>query len=555
MKRLLPYILVILLSLPTVISLMRPGYFPMHDDLQAVRVFGMTECFKEFQIPCRWVADMGYGYGYPQFNYYGPLPYYLMSLINLLGVGIFDSVKIGFALSLVLGNLTMFALAKKIFGSTASALLSAFVYAYVPYRASDLYSRGAMGESWAFVFMPLILLGIKRLVEKPNVKSLALTGVFWGLLMATHNVTTLIFTPFALLWGVLLFIQKEGDLVKKIFASVKWLSLSVLWGSALSAFFMIPVVFEKQFAHTESMIGGYFDYRAHFISFKQLFFTSFWGYGSSEIGPTDDLSFFFSPILLLLVVLTLLIVIRRFFQKRLKLSSQIMLLLVFGLFAAFMAHEKSSFVWSLASPLIYLQFPWRFLVLANFFFALAIGYSLKGVQKNIANWILVAITIVLFVFSVSFFRPLRWLNLSEQEKFSGNFFDRQMTISIFDYLPTSANTPPNAPAPVLPTSSVKESSVTNYISTATHLSFDFETMKDATLRLNRLYFPGWEVRVNGKRSDVSYGSDGIMFLSLAPGKFNIEAGLKDTPVRMLSNTISFIAIISTVVVLKRKTHE
>ena len=63
MKRLLPYILVILLSLPTVISLMRPGYFPMHDDLQAVRVFGMTECFKEFQIPCRWVADMGYGYG------------------------------------------------------------------------------------------------------------------------------------------------------------------------------------------------------------------------------------------------------------------------------------------------------------------------------------------------------------------------------------------------------------------------------------------------------------------------------------------------------------
>ena len=553
MKRLLPYLLVILLSLPTAISLMRPGYFPMHDDLQAVRVYGMTECFKELQIPCRWVSDMGYGYGYPQFNYYGPLPYYLMSLFNLLGVGIFDSVKIGFALSLILGNLTMFALAKAIFGNTTSALLTAVVYAYIPYRASDLYSRGAMGESWAFVLMPLILLGIKKLSDKTNIRHLALTGVFFGLLMATHNVTTMIFTPFALLYGGLLFLQKNGGtIISKGLQSIKWLSASVLWGTALSAFFFLPVIFEKQFAHTESMIGGYFDYRAHFITLKQLFLTSFWAYGSSEIGPTDDLSFFFSPILLLLLSITVILIIRRIIQRNYKEIIPISLLLLFGLFATFMAHEKSSFIWSLASPLIFLQFPWRFLVLANFFFTLAIGFLIKDVKSSLSTPLLVSIVALIFLFSASFFRPVRWLNLTEQEKFSGNFFDRQMTISIFDYLPTSSDTPPNAPAPVLPTSSVRESSVTDYISTAAHLSFNYETQKAATLKLNRLYFPGWEVKVNGKKTFVSYGSDGNMFLALTPGKFKIEANLKDTPVRVIGNLISLLTIVVTILILRKK---
>jgi len=554
MKRLLPYLLVILLSLPTVISLFRPGYFPMHDDLQAIRIYGMTECFKELQVPCRWVADMGYGYGYPQFNYYGPLPYYLMSLFNLFGVGIFDSVKVGFALSLILGNLTMFALAKAVFGNATSALLSALVYAYIPYRASDLYSRGAMGESWAFVFIPLILLKIKNLADNQNLKNLCLTGFSFALLIATHNVTTLIFTPFALLWGGLLFMQKRGFTISKIMSSAKWLISSVLWGSALSAFFLLPVIFEKRFAHTESMIGGYFDYRAHFITLKQLFLTSFWGYGSSEIGPTDDLSFFFSPLLLLLLSVTVLLIIKNLIHRQYKAVLQTGLLLLFGLITTFMSHEKSSFIWTLASPLIYLQFPWRFLVLANFFFALSIGFIFRGVGKSTAVPVLTAVFALLLLFSVSFFSPVRWLSLTEQEKFSGNLFDRQMTISIFDYLPTSAVIPPQTSAPILPTSPLRESSITDYKTTATKLSFGFETQKETILKLNRLYFPGWEVRVDGKKTKVNYGSDGIMYLSLPAGKYQIEASLRDTPVRMIGNLVSLLALGISLIIIK-KPHE
>ena len=93
---------------------------------------------------------MGFGYGYPQFQYYGPLPYYFMGGLSLLGLDYLTVVKIGFMAALLLGNITMFFLGNYLYGPWGG-LLSSLAYAYLPFRSSDVYSRGAMGESWAFV--------------------------------------------------------------------------------------------------------------------------------------------------------------------------------------------------------------------------------------------------------------------------------------------------------------------------------------------------------------------------------------------------------------------
>ena len=53
-------------------------YFTHHDDVQVIRLYEMDKCFKDYQIPCRWVPDLGGLYGYPIFNYYAPFPYYVM---------------------------------------------------------------------------------------------------------------------------------------------------------------------------------------------------------------------------------------------------------------------------------------------------------------------------------------------------------------------------------------------------------------------------------------------------------------------------------------------
>ena len=68
-------VLLLVLIIPTFSFLIKPGlYWNMHDDMQLVRQLEMDKCLKDGQIPCRWTPDLGYGYGYPLFNFYPPLP-------------------------------------------------------------------------------------------------------------------------------------------------------------------------------------------------------------------------------------------------------------------------------------------------------------------------------------------------------------------------------------------------------------------------------------------------------------------------------------------------
>ena len=78
-KKLIPFVLVIILSYWTVKPLFISGYFPMHDDTQPARVFAMSQELKRGVFPVRLVDYLGYGFGYPLFNFYAPLPYYLGS--------------------------------------------------------------------------------------------------------------------------------------------------------------------------------------------------------------------------------------------------------------------------------------------------------------------------------------------------------------------------------------------------------------------------------------------------------------------------------------------
>jgi len=110
MKRFLPVILFLLLALPAVKDLLIPAYFSMHDDLQILRLQQLDTCLKSGQIPCRWIPDAGFGYGYPMFNYYPPLPFYLAEAFHLVGLNYFWSVKIVFLLSFLLPSLFIYLL-------------------------------------------------------------------------------------------------------------------------------------------------------------------------------------------------------------------------------------------------------------------------------------------------------------------------------------------------------------------------------------------------------------------------------------------------------------
>lgn len=549
-------VLILLISLPTFWSLLRPGYFPMHDDMQVMRVYEMTKCFKDWQIPCRWVPDMGYGFGYPQFNYYGPLPYYVMTFSHLLGFGYIDATKFGVILALILGNLSMFYLAKYLFGKYGG-YLSTLVYAYAPYRASDIYSRGAMGESWGFVFFPLITLFLKKTIDKPNLKNALLLSLGIAGLLISHNVSTVVFLPFITILTLILLVLKNGLSLQKYLNQLKHLALGGILAICFSAFFFLPVLFERKFVHIESMIGGYFDYRAHFVSLSQLFVSNFWGYGSSVIGIHDDLAFFHGSLLMSLVLVSGLICLINLFKKTYIQQSIIAFSTIgLALMSTFMVHEKSSFIWSTFPSLAYLQFPWRYLVASNFFFPLSIGIVMLNLKLT-RQKILMSIMVPAFLLiNGSFFFPKSWINITDYEKLNGYLWDKQKTISIFDYLPKSSEFPPVFPAFIFPKSTTKEISYLNYLHGSNWFKLKTVSMSPAQITLPQLDFPGWKVYINSKL--VVHQSDeklGYIIFSVPSGENDIYVKLTDTPIRLFGNILSIMTVILSIYFVFRKNKE
>jgi len=172
-KKILPWVIVLVLTLPIIWPLFHNGYFPMHDDTQPTRVFEMAKALKDGQFPVRWVSDLGYGFGYPIFNFYAPLPYYFGALWIVIEISALTATKMMFGMGIILSGLTMYLLAKKLWG-IMGGIVSAVFYLYAPYHAVQIYVRGAVGEYWAYGFLPLIfklLLAISKTIYYSKFKT------------------------------------------------------------------------------------------------------------------------------------------------------------------------------------------------------------------------------------------------------------------------------------------------------------------------------------------------------------------------------------------------
>lgn len=537
-------LLVIILTIPLFSNLLRPGFFPMQDDLQAFRVHQMVKCLKDFQIPCRWIPDMGYQYGYPQFNFYPPSVFYLGGILNLLGIQVIDTVKILFILGFVLSALTMFLFLKTMLGEWP-AFVGAMLYSWVPYKAVEVYVRGSLSEFWAFVFFPLIFWSSLQLIRLGKLKYALFLALSIGLLLTTHNLMSFIFLPIFGIWAF------SVTVIWKKWLEFPKVVLGSLLGLGLAAFFILPVIFEGKFVHLETLTGGYFDWRQHFVDLNQLFLSNHFGYGSSYLGPDDDLALSTGIVQWVLGVLAAILALL-FLKKERKISTIVLVLVAVELIVLFLMHQKSSIIWETIPYFSWLQFPWRFLSDSTFILSLLGALAIYITKRfNEKFGIILGITVILslFLLYVSFFQPKAWLEISDADKFSGEYWEKQLTISIFDYLPIYAKLPPNKKAPDLPDILDGEVKIINYKKGSNYQTGEIDVKKEATIRLPLFDFPGMQVTVDQKK--ISHANDdcrneeyclGLITFNILDGRHTIKAELKDTPVRSISNIITIISI-------------
>lgn len=554
------FLLVLFVFMASRTLIFQSGYFNMHDDLQMMRQLEMEKCFLDGQIPCRWVPDMGYGYGFPLFNFYPPLPYLTGEIFRLFGFSFVTTVKLIFSLSFLISGITMFYLSKEFFGKWGGFISSVF-YVWAPYHSVDIYVRGAMNEGWALAWFPLILLsGYKLITErKKPFGPMIMLSLSWTALLLSHNLMVLIFTPVFFVWCLFFWIKQ-----KKAKQILQFL-ISGVMALIFAAFFTLPAMLEQKLVHVDTLIKGYYEYIAHFASIKQLLVSRFWGYGPSVWGINDGMPYqlgYLHWVMSLLVVFFALLNI-----KKIKKVETFHYVIFFGAavgwFAAFMAHQNSTFIWQKIAPMAFVQFPWRFLTLSIFGLSFAAGGIFTFLPKAFVKYYLVLTIVVLLGLNWSYFLPQggKMGALTDDQKFTGVAWDLQRTAGIFDYLPNTAQNNPKDPAGPLAQVVNGQAEVSGLLQGTNWAKFQIDAKSESLVKINIFMFPNWEAKVDGQLSEIFVPESekyGTMYLKVSQGKHSVELFLKNTSIRTISNYISFIGwliLLPTAIAFRKKINE
>lgn len=540
-------LLLLSLTLPAWWYLLRPGYFSMHDDLQIMRLFQMDKCLTDGQIPCRYSPDMVWGYGQAMFNYYSAFPYYLGTVFTKFFLSYIMAAKLLFLLALMGAGIGMYLLAREFWGEKG-ALFSALLYVYAPYHALDIYVRGALAESFALMLLPFVWHGFYLLSQKRRWKYLLYTSIAFGLMLMTHNISLVLAAPFTALWVIYLLFKAKNARLLIDYMFVGAISLS------LASFFILPAFFERNLIQANLFINNYYDFHAHFLSLRQLFFERTWGFGGSVFGPQDGMSFQIGWVHTASCLLAALVSWRLWKQAKAKFFL-VWFLLIMLAGATFMTHGRSNFVWEAFPLLEFVQFPWRFLGLSIFFVSL-LGGSLFALKMP--RFLLPVLIFLLVALNYNYFRGEHYYSHeTDATKLTGKNLVEQKMAAVLDYLPQTAATNPKAMAPSHALVLRGEAETLNFSKKSNYFFFDAKVYQAAQIAVPVIYFPGWTVYSEDQRLEIIPTPDlGLVSVNLEPGTYMIRGFFEETPFRVFCNMLtaltSIFLLLATIWVQEKK---
>ncbi len=161
---------------------------------------------------------------------------YIPALLRIMGVGIGMSMTIFLTLCNVLSYIFMFLCVKKISTSSVGASIAACFYVLSSYRLDNIFTRFALGEVQAYVFWPLILLGLYDFIfgdfRKPYILGIGFIGM-----ILSHTISTAIALGICVLIS-LVFLHRLWKKPRKFLTLL--LTVSLVLG--ITAFYWIPLL-------------------------------------------------------------------------------------------------------------------------------------------------------------------------------------------------------------------------------------------------------------------------------------------------------------------------
>jgi uncharacterized membrane protein len=519
----------------------------MHDDAQVARVIVMAHALRHGQFPVRIVADLGYGFGYPIFNFYGPLPYYIGGILHVLGIDALTATKIMIGIGVVIGSVSMYVCSSSIFG-TLGGLFSTVLFTYFPYRAVQLYVRGAIGELWATSFLPLVLFGLILVSQKgKRIKGILIVGLSLSAVILSHTVFGYIVSGGIIFVAVALFVVSlcwRKEAIRSL--SLSLILLSVI-AFGITAFFWLPALFEMSYTNVGKVIGNTADYKDHFICPIQLW-DSPWGYGGSAPGCFDGVSFKLGKLHILFFIGALLFWL--FSKNREKRINVIMTgtTVLSGLFV-FLTLQISQNVWSYVPFSSFVQYPWRLLGPIGICIALMCGYLFYKKTSIISIVLILIFGGSIVCINMKLFSP-QYLYNKPIESYGSVEELRWRASKVSDeYLPKDIKIPEMASQVVTDRVTGNEfTKVVKISETETQGTYEIEAEKSQELKLNMAFFPGWTYSINGIQVKPKVVR-GQPYMILSSGISLLDMRFSDTSQRRIGNGLTAMTIVGIIVML------
>ncbi len=541
-KKRLSYLLILmLLSIPPIVSIFRPGTYESGDiNIHITRLMSFYKALKEGVFIPIWGGELNSTYGYAIFEFIYPLPYYAASLFHLIGFSFLGSIKLLLISSFIGSGVAMFYWLKNHM-SEKSAMLGSIFYLYAPYHLVDMHFRSNIGEMLTFVFLPLTLYLIDKQINKKGFRQIFITALSYAFLVLSHPGLAILGS--GLIFVYILYIQRTKN-PKVILKSVAPLLLGLLF----SAFYWIPANLESKYILADVKYSS-----LQFLSISELIYSK-WRYGLLFQGPKGELSFLIGYGHWLAVLFAIYLIIYKK-SRNLFLLFFVMLLSIY----IFLLLKNSKLIWESFSILRSMRLTYRALTIVALLTSTIAGLTTEKFKNKIVFIILIVIAISTSI--------LNWGNRRNLPDVKDSQLALQLPYSserdgCYALLLKEEETDDRCqyivPASHIEAINGKLNVLEEYRITNIH-SYKVDVNNKTLIKENTSYFPGWKVYDNGVETPIKYDNKdypGIITFNLDPGIHNLKLTFVDSNIRKYSLLLSELAFCISlfIIVLPNKKH-
>src|SRR4030042_6050592 len=538
-------------------------YYTHDFDHHIARSYDAIKTIMEGYFPLRWAGSLNYFCGVPIFNFFYPLLYYLVIILEFVTNRVILPLKIISFLTLPISAVFFYLWMKNEIRDKIASFTASILYLFAPYRFSLIFVRGSP-EYLAYAIFPIYLFLFSVLLKSESKKKYFLsfiTSLVGGLLTISHNFTVMFMMPIVL--GYLIY-KLYSQKIKIIGKQSLLIFATLISSFGIGAFFIGPALLEEKF--TKIGIVDIVKYTEHFPELWQLI-RSKWGYFYSAPGTVNDnISFMlgYAQGALLGFVLIFLIYQLYLNKNRIKyyFAKNLWLIILFflSIFTIFMMLPNSRPIWELIPIVQQIQFPWRLLGIAIFFISVLSGYFLVRL-KVISYWVLTLLLIIVAIVGNRNHllpQPITAEELYRYSNFEKLHYNRYTTTTLGDdviYVDSQASCNFDTPLVTDESKNVIKGELVNSGNTYGFLKFTLDKNEISSNKiLFRLgYFPNiYKLNVNGndvKTYDECLGRVCLDRSSLKDGENFISWHIVQTPIEKVFNVVTLVFLLGWILFL------